>query len=75
MKGGAGDNEIGKEGDRKKRFPALYEHDIAIGLFFFSFFFLFFSGCPMLPLWAATTTGKRECHVTLLKKFDWLKIM
>ena len=60
MKGGAGDNEIGKEGDREKRFPAPYEHDVAIGLFFF-----FFLGCPMLPLWAATTTGKRECHVTL----------
>ena len=42
MKGGAGDNEIGKEGDRKKRFPALYEHDIAIGLFFFLFFFYSF---------------------------------
>ena len=72
MKGGAGDNEIGREWDREKRFPAPYEHDITIGLFLFFFVPFFFSGCPMLPLWAATTTGKRECHVTLLKKFDWL---
>ena len=41
MKGGAGDNEIGKEGDREKRFPAPYEHDVAIDLFFFFFLFFF----------------------------------
>lgn len=73
MKGGAGDNEIGREGDREKRFPAPYEHDVTIGLFLFvCVCFFYFSGCPMLSLWATTTTGKRECHVTLLKKFDWL---
>ena len=49
MKGGVGDNEIGKEGDREKRFPAPYEHDVAIGLFFFFFLFRLssapFMGC------------------------------
>ena len=40
---------------------------------------VYFTGCQVLSSWAATATGKRVCHVTLIvnligqKSSDWNK--